>query len=185
MNIELLEPQRLRISLQGDDLRLLDITFDEFDYENPRVKRVLWTLLSDASRQTGFPLGKGKLLIEVFKAFSGGCIIYFTQLELDKTKTRLKKKKLVPCMVEFEDSEEMLAAISRLKTEISVIDKSMLYLLGQHYILAIYPKIGFVGEIGGALSEYGKPVLFGEAYLAEHGKRLIKSNAIKTMSNYF
>ncbi|OJU18616.1 MAG: hypothetical protein BGN88_00570 [Clostridiales bacterium 43-6] len=185
MNIELVEPQRLRISLQSTDLKSLDLTFDEFDYENPRIKRVLWSLLSDASKQTGFTVGKGKLLIEVFPAFTGGCIIYFTQLEIEKTKTRVKTKKTVPCIYRFDDCDSMLSAVCRLKTDTDIIDKSSLYLLDGHYMLVIYPKAGFIGSLGAVLNEYGCKVTVHESFLSEHATLLQETKAIENIGCYF
>ena len=40
----------LSVELTGDDMRKLDITYEELDYANIETRRVLWTLLDEARR---------------------------------------------------------------------------------------------------------------------------------------
>jgi len=64
MELRLVNENKLKIILTNEDMALLDITYEEMDYNDDLgTRRVLWEILDQAKRQTGFDAGKEKLYI--------------------------------------------------------------------------------------------------------------------------
>ncbi|HCC34958.1 MAG TPA: hypothetical protein DEQ02_04725, partial [Ruminococcaceae bacterium] len=142
MNVEHEEPGRLKIFLKKDDMRQLDITFDQLDYNDAKTRRVLWTILSDVGAASSFISTGSRLLIEVFPASDNGCVIYFTLLKKEQDthrRLKLKKQNLQPAVFEFTSTEDLLSAFSALyKDANGRIDRSDLYRFEDRYRLVVF-----------------------------------------------
>lgn len=102
----------ISVELTDDDMKNLDITYDELDYSNIETRRVLWTVLDEARRVSGKDISlSDKLIIETKPSKKGGCIIYFTSVPSEK---RFKSEKLhilnnrndIVC--DFQSADDML-----------------------------------------------------------------------------
>ena len=79
MNIESVNDEKIRVTLSREDMKSLDITYDEMDYSNIETRRVIWTVLDEARAHLGKDIDTdGRLLIEVCPLDDGGCIMYFS-----------------------------------------------------------------------------------------------------------
>lgn len=79
----------LSVELTGDDMRKLDITYEELDYANIETRRVLWTLLDEARRTLGKSISlSDQLVIETTPAREGGCRIVFTSVPEEESENR-------------------------------------------------------------------------------------------------
>ena len=84
MTIEMSSNDTLKVILDRNDMRRLNITFEELDYENQATRSILKELLTDAGRLAGFSSKCTRMLIEVFPAPDGGCLLYFTKLSASR-----------------------------------------------------------------------------------------------------
>lgn len=73
MRIDLSESGCLTLVLSDEELAALDLSFDELDYQCPKTRRMLRSLLQLAQRELGF-LPEGALLIEALP-LDGGCLL--------------------------------------------------------------------------------------------------------------
>ncbi len=193
MKIELCSEDRLKITLKYEDLRALSLSFDDLDYAEMETRRVIWELLDEASRQTGFDSSGGRLLIEALPLLDGGCILYFTVLPRDLTALqgvgKLQCKRLCgPYVYEFPSAEELLCVCTRLWHEQrESVPKSTAYRFGRGYRLVVYTKEGKVSILEPLLKEYGEFAGEGApaaAYAAEHGQVLAEEDAIMKIGQY-
>lgn len=193
MKFELCGEDRLRITLARDDLYRASVSFDDLDYANIETRQIIWELLDEAERRTGFDCSAGRLLIEAVPLLDGGCVLLFSVLPDRESKTRrLHIRKLQgPFIYEFNEANDMLSAIARLSKECKGgIPKSALYLVDGKYRLIIYTKE--LSELPASLpamllSEYGHCTgqgLVEAARVAEYGKALAEEDAIKTVAAY-
>jgi len=192
----LVNENKLKIVLTNEDMALLDITFEEMDYnENIVTRRVLWEILDKAKRQTGFDVGSEKLFVNVHSDKNGGCLIYVTKENPKsvqhithtyekKYKTQIytgvKRKRYIYM---FENSEILLEVCNRLNM-IGYNGKSDIYADDGKYYLYIEDHIDFTLD---SISEYG--VLMNHAffsfYLDEHTKKILSSDAVNQFAEMF
>ena len=191
MKIERLHEGKIKISLEWEDLRRMDTTFEELDYEKAETRKIISTLLKQALEQIGFDCSNSRLLIEAVPSNDGGCLLYFTTIntnEYNRAKKPLKKQ-TVPYIFEFPDIDTMLNVISVIKEWASIeFQSNSLYSLEGKYVLVFQSSASFAGEAGGVLSEYGRMIGKGAAaaaYVAEHGTLICESDAVERLSSHF
>jgi len=198
MELRLLSENKLKITLTNEDMALLDITYEEMDYpDDLGTRRVLWEILDQAKRQTGFDAGKEKLYIQVHRDKGGGCFMYVEKVEEPqgypksdpqvyekKYKTKLYtgvKKKRVLYM--FDNLENLLEACNQLNL-IGYNAKSDIFADEKKYYLYIEDNREPALEL---LSEYG--ILINNPYfsfrLDEHTKKIMSGDAVKKFSQAF
>lgn len=103
MKCRLLKENGIEIELSRDELHALDITYDKLDYANVETRRVLWTVLDEARAQLGSELDlSGKMLIEAKSDGDGGCVLDFTLLPYEKTKSAGRLIKRDSSVLQFE-----------------------------------------------------------------------------------
>ena len=207
MHIYLEEPDRLKITLTGAELRRLSLSYDQLDYDDPVTRRALGELMAEARAETGFDFQPGRLLIEVFPASAGGCEMYFTLLaDTEVTKDcaagthagrraegtavperrraqqrlRLKRPAGTAYTFEFESAEDMLAAMERLYGSAACAADSDLYAFDGRYrlVLRLRPGERFSPM---TLSEYCAAfyrTAAAAACTAEHGRLLAGGRAV-------
>lgn len=79
VNIQPIGSNKFIVSLNCEDLKDLDITYDTMDYSNIETRRVIWTILDRVRTSTGQDIDpSGNLMIEAAPDSSGGCILMFT-----------------------------------------------------------------------------------------------------------
>ncbi|MBC8570421.1 adaptor protein MecA [Zongyangia hominis] len=191
MNIQLISKNKLKVTLSGEDLKGLGISYDSLDYSDPHTKEVLLHILGKAKTQAGFAPGRQKLFIEVYPSSQNGCVIYFTPL-FDKNpairRYRVKRSIGEPAVYRFGKIDTVIDASVRLFQLMGHrIFKSSLYRMGRAYYLAIYPLDGISGKTAGFLSEYAPLAGRGHllvSYLQEHGHAIVEDRAIDTLSYY-
>lgn len=137
MNIQMKNEYRYEIELSKEELKNLDITYEELDYGNVETRRVLWTLLDEIRKNCRIePDMSGKLLIEAKNFPDGRCLICYTFLPCRKNSSvkQLVKSSEKPVLVWFEniDAAARAAKCCRFK------GKSVLYEKDGKYAVIFY-----------------------------------------------
>lgn len=79
---------RIIVDLTDEDLRELDITYEDMDYSTIETRRVIWTVLDAAGKALGRDLDPShRMVIEASPKSAGGCVLCFTLL--DERRSRL------------------------------------------------------------------------------------------------
>lgn len=74
----------LRISLTPEDLKEYQVTLDDFDYDLPRGKKIIWELFDRAREETGFEAGEEKVYVQLYPKNDGGCELFVIRLEEER-----------------------------------------------------------------------------------------------------
>ena len=139
MKIEALTDESIIVELSADDMKNLNITYEEMDYSKIETKRVIWTVLSRAGRALGREINtSGKLLVEAMRRESGGCVLFFSverEERARKSKRYLvKKSDYIAC--DFENAEQLMSCAIRLRFS-GFTTESCLYVKDGKYRLLV------------------------------------------------
>lgn len=136
MRIYFESPERLKIELDGADMKDLDVTYDELDYNSDKTRQVMDELLTRIGAEHNFDTGSGRLLIEVFPSDNGGCVIYFTSVRRGTAIARHKSRKSAPSVWELRSADDLLRAVAGLKGA-GVLKPIRLYRLENRYRISV------------------------------------------------
>lgn len=156
MRMESVDSHRFAVELTKNDLKKLNITFEDMDYSNIETRRVIWTLLYEARQTLGCDIDpSGKLIIEALPLPDGGCLLQFTApgASADDTWSRLSSEDVM--VYEFDLFKDLISCVSQIeklcqKAESKLFKSSE----GNCYRLIIYPETPDDALLH-ILSEYG------------------------------
>ncbi len=187
MKIELLADDAIIVELSADDMKKLNITYEEMDYSKIETKRVIWTILSRAGRTLGREINtSGRLLVEAMRRESGGCVLFFSvEQEKVTTKTKrylVKKSDYIAC--DFDNVTELINCAERIRFSGFTVE-SRLYKNENKYRLFVRAQTTGAGLIKPCLSEFGN--VSGEgallyAHTAEHWQCITDKKAVEKLS---
>lgn len=187
MRMEAIDSYRIAVELTCEDLKELNITFEEMDYGNIETRRVIWTLLDKARKTLHCDIDpSGRMLIEAVPMPDGGCILQFTLPQGDIIHA------VRPCLAgeslvyEFKSSEDLLKASQRMAETGEKLD-SELYLSpdDKYYRLIVHPNAP-VNSVSMILSEHGELCGKGEfisAFTREHYYSVLKHDALEKIAD--
>lgn len=187
MRMEAIDSHRIAVELTSEDLKKLDITFEEMDYANIETRRVIWTLLDEARKTLHCDIDpSGRLLVEAVPLPNGGCILQFTVPQGDIVHT------VRPCTVgeslvyEFNSSDDLLKASKRLMKSGEKLD-SELFLSpdDKRYRLIVHPNAPG-NSVSMILSEHGELCgkgAFIAAFTREHYFSVLNGDALERMAD--
>lgn len=196
MKIEKLTENKIRITLNLNDLEEEHIDLHSFMSNSPESQALFYNLLSQAEKEVGFYTKDYKLMIEAIAVPEGNFILTITRLpEKEQSKRQVKIKRKTSTVNEglviysfnsFDDYCEFCKYLSlHLKSENYLkLKKVSLCLYNSKYYLCIHinkSNLPIVKAINCEISEFGNsvnnPDLF-ERKLLEYGKVIFKTNAI-------
>ncbi|MGN1271361.1 MAG: adaptor protein MecA [Clostridia bacterium] len=196
MKIEKLTENKIRITLNLNDLEEEHIDLHSFMSNSPESQALFYNLLSQAEKEVGFYTKDYKLMIEAIAIPEGNFILTITRLpEKEQSKRQVKIKRKTSTVNEglviysfnsFDDYCEFCKYLSlHLKSENYLkLKKVSLCLYNSKYYLCIHinkSNLPIVKAINCEISEFGNsvnnPDLF-ERKLLEYGKVIFKTNAI-------
>lgn len=193
LTIELLDENKIKISLSHSDMERLDISYSELDYSNMDTRRIIWTLLCEAKNSLELELDLfSKMMIEVLPTSSDGCTILFTILDSSSQSQQSKiliKKNCKPCVYEFSELESLISAVTGpLYHETLSADDCELYILNGRYRLIIVISGRRTLDLPDMFTEFGDYIGEGKSYAAytrEHGKLIADCDGIKKLAAAF
>ena len=175
--MDLLENGSLKILLSEDDMRTLELTFEDLDYNNENTRSALHHLLEVAREETGFDTS-GSLLIEALPV-DGGCLLLLTPTG-SKRHVRMKRV-MGPYVFEMDDVDAVLGFASSMAGRTPSMFGSSLYRFGERYRLILYPGTPLSKDINHLLMEFARPAGEGDAaaaFTAEHGHSIVVGDAL-------
>ncbi len=110
MDIQPISNNKFIVGLTCDEMKDLDITYDDMDYSNIETRRVIWTILDTVRRDTGRDVDpSGNLMIEAAPDTDGGCLLMFTVASGPNKKSETVISKANPTRIyEFENLDNLL-----------------------------------------------------------------------------
>ncbi len=176
---------RIIVDLTDEDMRELDITYEDMDYSTIETRRVIWTVLDAAGKSLGREIDpSNRMIIEASPKSGGGCVLYFTILEGQRIKPYLRstlKKQEKTLLCEFSSLDDMFRAAESCRI---LTAHSSLFESGGKYRLIITPHAEMnpikrhFAEFCSAISSQSSECEF----TREHWHMLIDGNALDTLS---
>lgn len=206
MKFEKLNENKIRITLNTQDLADKNIDFHSFMSNSKESQNLFLSMLDEAEKKVGFVTKDYKIRIEAFAISDGDFIITITRFNKnsdsnDKNtknkQVRIKRKiidvnsnQLIYRFNNFEDFCDFSNFISRTNIA-NIAKKIVLYFYKNSYYLCfsnIIAEQEKIKQLYSFISEFGTYVDNSDLFitkLTECGKIAIKNNAIKTCVNFF
>lgn len=206
MKIEKLNDDKIRITLNMEDLQENDIDFQSFMSNSIESQELFLSMLDKAEKEVGFQTDNYKIMIEALATSGGNFVFTVTRVAPEKKSTykvknlNIKRKtstinrnKAVYC---FNSFDEFCAFCTFLNNNIlqfvnSTIDNSSLFEYKSRYYLVlsnIKANVDLLKSFCSSIVEFATYVdnsdLF-ESKLLEYGKPIMKDNAIADCIKHF
>ncbi len=183
MTAVMVDNSRLKIKLDADEAYKLfkDTTF--VSCHDPEVRQIFKAILKKALCQTNFILDCEKFKIELFPSIYGGCIIYFTKAPRVKRYHKKSDTKF-KFLLEFSDSNHVIAASKSFRCCLPNCDKSSLYKYqDRYYLIVTSPSGKFLSSP--IIKEFADSLQCSDtaaAIVSEYGNLMILDNAIEKLA---
>jgi len=194
MKFKRLSEDKIQIIVSSEDLEKRNVKKWDFMPNSPKAQEFFQEMLDQAYEECGFEVDADtQLMVEAYPMTSDSLVITVTKVrQLDKDEyddellddledeeiAELESDELVYLFKDFEDVIQFCKQING-----DYRDGSNMYKLGNVYYLTFLEPDNLSDHALGMLGEYGNIVHLAEAYLAEHGKLMIKDKAIEVMAN--
>lgn len=207
MKIEKLTENKIRITLNLEDLKEKDIDLHTFMSNSIETQKIFLDMLEEAEKEVGFKTDNYRIMIEALALSNGTFILTVTKIEkdIDKEKnkykkvhikrklTNLKSKDAVYLFSSFEEFCDFCKIFSQesIITRKSFCSKCSLYTYNKSYYLILNNinfSLEFTKVFFNNIIEYASPVhhpnlLKGK--IQEYGEVIIKNNALNVCLKYF
>lgn len=207
MKFEKLNENKIRITLNNQDLAEKHIDFHSFMSNSQESQNLFLDMLDEAEKKVGFITKDYKIRIEALAMSDGNFILTITRfgknIENDVKTSKMRKvkikrknldmtsKQLIYKFDSFDDFCKLSNFISKLDNFTSIAKTTILYFYNNTYYLCfsdINTEHKHIKHLYSLITEFGTYVDNSEVFgrkLAECGKIAIKNNAIKTCIQYF
>lgn len=207
MKIEKLTEDKIRITLNIEDLKEKDIDFHAFMSNSAESQELFLDMLDEAEKEVGFVTDDYRVMIEALAMADGNFVLTVTRLSPDKEKGFLKKKrvhikrkhspidlkKAMYCFSSFDEVCEFCSFINNsiLKHLNAFVDSISLYSYHEKYYLVFTNmnlNTNLLNSFCSTIVEFAQFVnhsdLF-ESKLLEYGTLMMKDNAIDLCLKHF
>lgn len=207
MKLEKLNDDKIRITLNLEDLKENHIDFQTFMSNSIESQELFLDMLDRAEKELGFVTDDYKVMIEALFMTNGNFVLTVTRFETEKGKGTYKKKKVnikrkttnintdkaIYCFNSFDEFCGFCNFLNNnvLKYMNDFADSVSLYEYNEKYYLVfsnIHVNINLLKTFCSSITEFARFVenadLF-ESKLLEYGKLVMKNNAIDICIKHF
>ena len=207
MKIEKLTENKIRVIVNSEDLKNNNLDYQTIMEKPIESQKLFLEMLLKAEKEVGFYTEGCKLLVEAFSS-SDGLFVFTITKYVEKTTTPPSKPKVKPKkktkqvnpksatsiyqFSSFEEFCEFCTAIHNTTCQSKQLAKSItLYLFNNTYYLIlsnINTDYAYIHSFYSTISEFASLASHSETFkmkLLEHGKAIMKRNAIETGIKYF
>ncbi len=207
MKFEKLNENKIRITLNSQDLVEKNIDFNSFMSNSQESQNLFLDMLDEAEKKVGFITKDYKIRIEALAMSDGNFILTITRfgknvdtnikpsnakkLKIKRKNLDMTSKQIIYKFDSFDDFCNFSHFISKLENFYSVAKSMVLYLYKNTYYLSISNiniEHSCIKQLYSLITEFGTYVDNSEVFgrkLTESGKVIIKNNAIKTCVKFF
>lgn len=207
MKIEKLNDDKIRITLNLDDLKAKDIDFHAFMSNSIESQELFLDMLDQAEKEVGFVTDNYRVMIEALAMSNGNFVLTVTRLKPETSKSTYKKKKInvkrkannldtkkaIYC---FNSFDEFCSFCDYLKNNIfkylnDFSNSVSLYEYNEKFYLVftdIKMNNNLLKSFCSAISEFAYFINSSDVFeskLSEYGKLIIKNSAIDTCIKHF
>ncbi len=207
MKIEKLTENKIRVIVNSEDLKNNNLDYQTIMEKPIESQKLFLEMLLKAEKEVGFYTEGCKLLVEAFSSSDGLFVFtitkYVEKATTPPSKPKVKPKKKVKQVnpksttsiyqfSSFEEFCEFCTAIHNTVCQSKQLAKSItLYLFNNTYYLIlsnINTDYAYIHSFYSTISEFASLASHSETFkmkLLEHGKAIMKRNAIETGIKYF
>ncbi len=207
MKFEKLNENKIRITLNTQDLIEKNIDFHSFMSNSKESQNLFLDMLDEAEKKVGFVTKDYKLRIEALAMSDGNFILTITRfgknkesvqksgkaknLKIKRKNLDMSSKQLIYRFENFDDFSNFSNFISKLSNFYSIAKSTVLYSYQNAYYLClsnINIEHPCIKQLYTLITEFGTYIDNSELFsrkLNECGKIVIKNNAIKTCVKFF
>lgn len=207
MKIEKLNEDKIRITLNMEDLKENDIDFHSFMSNSVESQELFMDMLDKAEKEIGFKTEDYRVMIEALAMKNGNFVLTVTRLAEEKAKNIYKKKKLnikrkspeinskkaIYCFESFDEfcdychfiNDDILTIVEELANRIS------LYQYNEKYYLVfenLNMNVNLLKSFSSSITEFARfingSILF-ESKLTEYGSIVFQDHAISQCFKHF
>lgn len=195
MKFELLKPNKIKVTVETQDLEEWGISADEMAKNTPETREIFFEMLRRAEKETGFSCNNARLVVEAaINSAMHELTLFVTKVDNDeeqrlfeklsnqlKTETDKKEKKRsknppVSTMIELEDFENVINMCHTMRE----CFWGSLYSYRDKYYMTMLPSyIPKASEFGALCPEKYR------AIVEEHGKAIVRNSAFLFIRNRF
>ena len=180
MKISLVSDNITVIELSPEEMAQYDFTFEKSDYSSPHTRRVLWSIIDDASRITGKAVEVSRgLEIDFLPDVKGGGLLIICEGEDENIKAhKLPHTGIFQC-----SSIDPIIDFAKASGCLMQPEKSSLYHLSGSYRLTLHSGLSAFYFLAGefCLEEISSPYALEST--REHWQCLIKDNALEVLGS--
>ena len=207
MKIEKLTENKIRVIVNSEDLKNNNLDYQTIMEKPIESQKLFLEMLLKAEKEVGFYTEGYKLLVEAFSS-SDGLFVFTITKYVEKPITPPNKLKVTPKkkikhvnpksttsiyqFSSFEEFCEFCTAIHNTACQSKQLAKTIaLYLFNDTYYLIlsnIHTESAYIHVFYSTISEFASLASHSETFkmkLLEHGKAIMKRNAIETGIKYF
>ncbi len=187
MELLIISENKIKISLTKNDLDGYKISCDDIDYDTTETRRVVWSLLDDVKKQSGFDAAKSRIFVQIYPGRDGGCELYISKLGKQASRSAKVEKRGFSATLSgengkkeyyiFDGLNEMLAVCKELyyqgykgRSDVYVDDD------GRFFLCAEGEGLEFMSEFG--LHQVSDTA---ELYIKEHCREVCTQTAVGTL----
>lgn len=207
MKFEKLNDNKIRITLNNEDLIEKNIDFHSFMSNSQESQNLFLDMLDEAEKKVGFVTKDYKIRIEALAMSDGNFILTITRfgknidtnvklpnpkkLKIKRKNLDMTSKQLIYRFDTFDDFCNFSNFISKIDNFYSLAKNMVLYLYQNTYYLCfsnINTEHNSIKQLYTLITEFGTYVDNSEVFgrkLNEYGKIIVKNNAIKTCVKFF
>nr|MBP3680838.1 adaptor protein MecA [Clostridia bacterium] len=207
MKFEKLNENKIRITLNNQDLAEKHIDFQSFMSNSQESQNLFLDMLDEAEKKVGFITKDYKIRIEALAMSDGNFILTITRFgknidsdfktsKMKKVKIKrknldMKSKQIIYTFNSFDDFCNFSNFISKIDNFSNLAKSMVLYLYNDIYYLCISNiniENSNIKQLYTLITEFGTYVDNSEVFsrkLNECGKIIMKNNAVKTCIKYF
>ena len=207
MKIEKLNENKIRITLNIDDLNEKDIDFHSFMSNSIESQEIFLEMLDKANKEVGFNTHNCKVMIEALAMSDGHFILTITRYKVEDEKENSSKKKInfkrkspnlnptktIYSFYSFDEFCDFCNSLDKkiLKSISKIAEAVELYVYNDVYYLIftnIDMEFKYLKQFCSCITEFGDFVhnsdLF-ECRILEYGSVISPNNAISTFTKHF
>lgn len=195
MKIEKLNENKIKITLNSDDLKARNIDVQSFIYNTPESQDLFWDVMREAEKEYGFSVDESMVYVEASATASGIFTLTVTKTSNSLNSSTLKnkirkqnyklKRKVANSPLDHSiyrfDSFDDFCDFCKVVSDKNFEQNALYELENAYYLLASNMPNHLILEY--ACKEHNTDIL--AAKLAEYGKVIASDNAIETIAKAF
>ena len=205
MKIEKLNEDKIRITLNLDDLKEKNIDFHTFMSNSIESQSIFLDMLDEAEKKVGFVTDDYKIMIEAIALNNGSFILTVTRFAAQKPKNTYKRKKVnikrkkpnINCskaiyeFTSFDNFCEFCGYLQKNNCTTSLSKFQLLYEYNNKYYFVlsdINTNSQNLKFLCSTITEFAHFVNYSDLFerkLMEYGNLIMKNNAVKTCVKHF